>query len=67
MIQSAVDTTLIPAPSTVSNSSMSGHTPLKFTQSGPADTMSSTRPVATTPTGSMPTISPASRPTFSAE
>ena len=65
VIQSDVVTTLMPRSSSVQKRSTSGQTPLKFTTSGFAASTSSSRFVARTPTGAVPTISPASRPTFS--
>ena len=67
VIQSAVVTMLIPASRIRSYRSTSGKTPWKVTQSGRAAMISSTVPVAVTPTGRMPTISPASLPILSAE
>ena len=65
--QSAVVTMLIPASRICSYRSTSGKTPWKVTQSGRAARISATVPVAVTPTGASPTISPASRPILSGE
>jgi hypothetical protein len=66
VIKSAVVTMSIPASRTLTYRSASGNTPWKVSTSGLAAMMSSTDPVAITPFGASPAISPASRPTFSA-
>ena len=65
--QSAVVTTLMPPRALARKAPCPGQTPWNVRQSGRAARMSSMRPVALTPIGPMPTMSPASRPILSGD